>query len=140
MTENNKIVIDTNILVSAILFPSSLLAKAVDKAFIYYEPYASEATVNEFLEVIQRTKFDKYFANKPYSKEFFIEHFLKSVTVIEPTVQVTDCPDPKDNKFLEIALSANARLLVTGDHKHLISMNPYHGLLIITAKDFLENY
>lgn len=38
MNEHQFIVIDTNILISAILFPNSLIAKAVDKAFLYYEP------------------------------------------------------------------------------------------------------
>lgn len=75
---------------------------------------------------------------RPYDKTWFISNFVKSVIVIEPTETVVDCKDPKDNKFLAVALSANARFLVTGDKKDLLSMNPYRGIEIITAKEFLE--
>lgn len=138
MNEHQFIVIDTNILISAILFPNSLIAKAVDKAFLYYEPCVCHETLGEFLEVINRPKFDKYFVGRPYDKTWFISNFVKSVIVIEPTETVVDCKDPKDNKFLAVALSANARFLVTGDKKNLLSMNPYRGIEIITAKEFLE--
>lgn len=95
-----RVVIDMNILISAILFPNSMLAKAVDKAFKYYDIYASNATVNEFLEVIQRPKFDKYFVAYPNKKEIFINNFINIVNIIDPTEHITDCQDPKDNKFL----------------------------------------
>lgn len=141
MIENNKkIVIDTNVLISAILFPNSLIAQSVYKAMAYWEIYASQSTVNEFLEVISRSKFDKYFLNRPSGREIFTENFVKAITIIEPTEHITDCKDPKDNQFLEIALTANARLLVTGDKKDLLSMNPYRGLEIVTANEFLENF
>lgn len=138
--QENKIVIDTNILVSAVLFPNSLPAKALDKAMNYWEIVVSKNTLNEFLEVISRNKFDKYFVNRANGRQVFIENFTQSVTLIEPTEEITDCKDPKDNQFLEIAISANAQLLVTGDHKDLITMNPYRGLKILTAKEFLEKY
>ncbi len=50
---------------------------------------------------------------------------------------VTDCRDPKDNMFLDIALTCNALYLVSGD-KDLIALNPYKGVEIITATEFLE--
>lgn len=61
MQENNKIVIDRNILNSAVLFPQSTPAKALNKAMIYWEIIVSQSTFDEFLEVISRNKFDKYF-------------------------------------------------------------------------------
>lgn len=140
MQENNKIVIDTNLLISAVLFPNSLPAKAVDEAMNYWEIIVSESTLNEFLEVISRKKFDKYFVDRPNGKQIFIENFMQSSVIVEPTETITDCKDPKDNQFLEIAISANARILVTGDHKDLITMNSYRGLEILTAREFLENY
>ena len=109
MKENNKIVIDTNLLISAVLFPNSLPAKAVDEAMYYWQIVVSESTLNEFLEVISRKKFDKYFINKPNRKQVFIENFTQSAVIVEPTEIITDCKDPKDNQFLEIAISANAR-------------------------------
>jgi len=140
MFENNnkKIVIDTNILVSSVLFPESITAKVLHKAMTYWEIYISQTAINEFLEVISRNKFDKYFLNRPNGREIFTENFLKSVIIVEPTEKINDCQDPKDNQFLEIAVCVNAVYLVTGDKKDLLSMNPYRGIEIITAREFLE--
>lgn len=82
MIENNKkIVIDTNVLISAILFPNSLIAQSAYKAMAYWDIYASQSTVNEFLEVISRSKFDKYFLNRPNGREIFTENFVKAITI-----------------------------------------------------------
>ena len=104
----------------------------------YWEIYISQTAINEFLEVISRNKFDKYFLNRPNGREIFTENFLKSVIIVEPTEKINDCQDPKDNQFLEIAVCVNAVYLVTGDKKDLLSMNPYRGIEIITAREFLE--
>lgn len=132
------IVIDTNVLVSALLFPTSMTAQAVSKALIEFNLFLSQQTFDEFVEVIQRPKFAKYFIQREHEINDFIEDLMIFAFIIEVTHQVTDCQDPKDNKFLEVALSANALYLVTGDKKDLISMNPYHGIEIITVKEFLE--
>lgn len=54
------IVVDTNVLISAILSPKSISALAVKKALIDYELYLSKATFEEFIEVVQRDKFKKF--------------------------------------------------------------------------------
>lgn len=80
--QENKIVIDTNVLVSAVLFPNSLPAKALDKAMNYWEIVVSKNTLNEFLAVISRNKFDKYFVNRANGRQVFIENFTQSVGYI----------------------------------------------------------
>lgn len=50
---------------------------------------------------------------------------------------VTNCRDPKDNKFLELAVSGNATWIVSGD-KDLLSLHPYRGIPIITLQTFLD--
>jgi uncharacterized protein len=50
---------------------------------------------------------------------------------------VTDCRDPKDNKFLALALDANAQTIVTG-HQDLLVMHPYSGVAICTPVQFLD--
>ncbi|MDH2926067.1 putative toxin-antitoxin system toxin component, PIN family [Lonepinella koalarum] len=138
MLRNNRIVIDTNILINAAIFPHSVPNQVLQKALQYYQVFVSQQTLNEFIEVIRRPKFSRYF-NSVVEREHFIQFFSKAVEQIEITKTITDCQDPKDNKFLEIAIAANARLLVTGDKKDLLSMNPYRHLSIITATEFLLN-
>ena len=50
--------------------------------------------------------------------------------------RVTKCIDSKDNKFLELAIDGNARLLVSGD-AHLRDMHPFRGIAILTPGEFL---
>ncbi len=49
---------------------------------------------------------------------------------------VTDCRDPKDDKFLDLALAASAQYIITGD-TDLLVLHPYHDIEIITPADFL---
>ena len=55
---------------------------------------------------------------------------------IKPNQIVVDCPDNEDNSVLELALAAQANILVTSDHKHLIPMSPWRGIAIITPDAF----
>ena len=50
---------------------------------------------------------------------------------------VTDCVDATDNKFLELAIDAKARVIVSGD-QHLRSMHPFQGISIIPPSEFLN--
>lgn len=132
------VVIDTNVLVSTLLFPNSKTAKAVRKALTSFDVYFSQETLGEFLEVIARQKFAKHFLNRESEIAAFIQDLKTLAVFVEITQQVNDCSDPKDNKFLEVALAANALYLITGDKGDLLPMNPYHGIEIITPTDFLN--
>jgi len=59
--------------------------------------------------------------------------------IIEPGVSVTDCKDPKDNMFLECAISADAKVIVRGDN-HLLELHPYHGIEILNVADYIRKY
>jgi putative PIN family toxin of toxin-antitoxin system len=58
---------------------------------------------------------------------------------IEPKTEITECRDPKDNKFLELAIAGNAECIVTGD-KDLLELNPFRNIQIITPKEFLDRF
>lgn len=66
-----------------------------------------------------------------------VTSILSVAEIIIPTVVVNDCRDPKDNKFLEIAISGNADCIVSGD-KDLMVLHPYRGISILTPMQFLE--
>ena len=63
--------------------------------------------------------------------------FRQSVILIEATTPVTACRDPKDNKFLELAISAKADVLVSSD-VHLLEMHPFRGIQILQWVDFKQ--
>lgn len=52
---------------------------------------------------------------------------------------ITACRDPKDNKFLELAVAAKASCIITGD-KDLLELHPFRGIPILTVNDFLNDF
>lgn len=56
---------------------------------------------------------------------------------IEPSVRVTDCRDAKDNKYLELAVSAGAEIPVSSDDDLLV-LNPWRGIQIVRPADYLN--
>lgn len=61
------------------------------------------------------SKFDRCFDSPPLTREQFLELYRAKTLVCEVSEIVMDCRDPKDNKFLALALAAQADVLVTGD-------------------------
>ena len=60
---------------------------------------------------------------------------LKETELVHVTTTITVCRDPKDNKFLELAVDGNASCLVTGD-ADLLVLNPFLDLPILTPQEF----
>ena len=131
------IVLDSNLIVSAILNPEGICALAIDLADSNFDMVRSKDTTNELVEVLRRDKFDRFASVE--DRVFRVQTYIEATRLVAVDVQVTDCSDPKDNKFLELAIAANATVIVSGDKKHLVSMSPYKGIAIIRVRDFVDN-
>jgi putative PIN family toxin of toxin-antitoxin system len=134
MSSSARYVLDTNTLMSAVLFEHSTPGQAFRRALKRGAILASPATVEELAEVFQREKFDRYVTAA--EREEFLEAFVEGATFIEPTEEIRICRDAKDDKFLELAVSGGAAYLVSGDND-LRSLNPFRGIAIVTAAEFL---
>lgn len=135
MNSVSRIVVDTGVLVSAALRLESIPRSAYLKALDEYELCASLETLAELERVLGRTKFDRYL---PLAERLaFVEVYRASVVLFEVSLQVTDCRDPKDNPFLALALTADAKLLVSSD-PDLYTLNPYRGTPILRPAEFLR--
>lgn len=132
-----RFVVDTNILVSAALFPSSIPAKALNIVLNSGKLLFSAETKNELLKVLNRPKFNKYF-NEGQKENFFLS-FIKVETLVSPNIKIMECRDFKDNMFLELALFSKAHYIITGDQDLLI-MNPFKGIPILSSQDFIDNF
>ncbi len=97
----------------------------------------SDETVAELRQTLNKEKLRKYLS------EISINTFIKQLLLITETSLITQhvkqCCDPKDDKFLELALSGKADCLITGD-KDLLILNPFKNIPIISPSDFLNNY
>ncbi len=135
--KNNLFIIDTNTLISAFLFKTSNPRKEFDKAIEKGKISVSSETYNEFSEVLLRPKFTKYISTE--KKLLVLKEFKELILFSEISESINVCSDPKDNKFLELAISANASCLITGD-KDLLALNPFRGIPILNAVDFINNF
>ena len=99
-----------------------------------YELVFSQSTWDELASVFQRDAFEKIM---PLGARLRVLAELASkVEVVQSTSTVTDCRDRKDNKFLSLAIDANAIAIVTGDDD-LKVLHPYKGIAIQSPADFM---
>jgi putative PIN family toxin of toxin-antitoxin system len=134
MIEQSLWVLDTNALISRLLCPGGVTAQAVDHALARGLLLVSEETLSELVEVLSRSKFDPYLTRDDRVR--FIER-LGGVARIVPIVgKVQACRDPKDDKFLDVALNGEATAIVTGD-QDLLVLDPFHGIRIVSPAAFL---
>jgi uncharacterized protein len=130
----DTIVLDTSVLISAFLKPKSIPAQALERARTQYTLVASIETMMELATVISRDYLARY--RTVDEREEFLGSYSELVKLIPITAQVTDCRDVKDNKFLELALSAQAPIIVSSD-SDLLVLHPYQGINIYLPADFL---
>jgi uncharacterized protein len=130
-------VFDTNALISAHLLRKSVSAEALNRALRLGRLIFSDATFNEFAEVLYRKKLDKYFEESE-REEILFALTLKNLQ-LKPVIEIKACSDPKDDMFLELAVSAEASCIISGD-PHLLELHPFRGIPILNAADFLKTF
>lgn len=132
-----RVVLDTNIVLSALLFTSGRLAW-IRHAWQgqQLQPLVCKETVNELLRVLAYSKF-KLAADE--QKELLAD-FLPYVDVVKlpkPWPDLPACRDEKDQVFLVLAQAGHADMLVTGDADLLAMRDAFPGL-ILTADELVQ--
>ncbi len=135
MRDRQRIVVDTNVLVSRLLLAQSVPAQAVRIARRRGRLLISDATMYELAEVLNRKKFDRYVSLK--DRQRFLRELARIAEFVPIIERVRECNDPKDDKFLEVALNGNADAIMSGDGD-LLAMNPWRGIAILSPAEFLE--
>ena len=134
MIEQSLWVVDTNALISRLLVPEGVAAKAVDHALASGVLLVSDETLAELVEVLNRPKFDPYLIDE--DRRRFMELLGGVARIISITRRHCDCRDPRDNKFLDAAVNGEARAIITGD-KALLELDPFHDIRIVRPAAFL---
>ncbi len=129
-----KVVLDTNVLISAILFggkPRKILEKAIRGEI---RLCLSEPMLEELSGVLRRSKFDY----SPEMIQFILTELMGIADFVNPseTIHVV-LEDPEDNKILECAVEAKANYIITGD-SHLLKLSRYLHIEVLNAAAFLE--
>ncbi len=116
-----KVIIDTNIIISAALFPRERTAQALFKAMSFpYEPILCDYVIDEL-----HRKFLEKFPEKRLEMESFLFNLSASLTVVKTPAESSELEmkirDPKDRPILRAALEEHADLFLTGDKDFLES-------------------
>jgi putative PIN family toxin of toxin-antitoxin system len=135
MKERQRIVVDTNALISRLLLPHSDPGRAVTKAVDSAQLLVSEATMNELADVLSRPKFDRYLSLE--ERQQFLLLLGRVVEFVSVLRSVRICRDPRDDKFLEAAVNGSANLIVTGD-ADLLALHPFNDISIVTPNTYLN--
>jgi putative PIN family toxin of toxin-antitoxin system len=127
-----RLVVDTNVFVSAALVNDSWPGELVRWLGTTGGLLKSSATEQELLTVLQRPKISLK------SAQFFFDnvtYLLAKADLVRICEIIVACRDPKDDKFLELAVNGHADMIVSGD-PDLLVLHPFRGIPIITPAAF----
>lgn len=126
-----RVVLDTNVFISALIFggkPALVLRW-------FNRPGPTLLLTDHILSEVERI----LRAKSGWDQAFIAEVIGDLICVAEwvrPTLQVSACRDPDDNRILEAALAGAADFIVSGD-ADLLSMSAFRGIPIVSVTDFL---
>lgn len=136
MHPNFKVVFDTNVYISAVIFggnPRVCLELARNGKV---ELFCSREILFEL-----SGKMKAKFKWEDHDVVDLIEGIAKFAKIVEPKKKVNAIKDDlTDNKILECALEAKADFIVSGDIRHLLVMGRFKNTRILNPKDFLDLY
>jgi putative PIN family toxin of toxin-antitoxin system len=128
-----RIVLDTNVLISAAIQPCSLPAQVLELiASRAVELCISEELFAEYSEVFGRAKFAGL---APHLVTRLLTLVADEATLVTPANRLTQSPDESDNRFYECVAASEADYIVTGNIRHF--KKPYKTTKIVTARQLL---
>ncbi len=132
-----KVVLDTNVLVSAVLVNNGKSAQILERHG-EFDLILSEDILAETLDVLRRRRIQK---KRPISQEALNKYFqrLRSASRLVSVQEVENIitNDPPDNLVLACAVEGNADYLVSGN-LHLLNLRQHRGIEIVTPAEFLK--
>ena len=139
MPKSDCAVIDTNLVLSALVFANGRLNKLrIGWQNKHFQPAVSTATAAELIRVLAYPKF-KLSAEEQQTLLADYLPYCVSVKVAQNIAQDVDCRDPFDIPFLQLALAAKAKYLVTGD-QDLLVLEGQFAFSILTAEQFMAGW
>ena len=100
-------------------------------AFLY-----SEGTLTELVDVLNRPRLRDKYGLTDADTRTVVGLILLRGEAVNPHRQVRACRDPKDDKFLEVAVTGGADIIASGD-QDLLTLSPFEGIPIVTSSVFL---
>lgn len=130
-----RVVLDTNVLISGLLSTTSTPARAVDRAASHGQILASVATLRELMTKLLSPRFDPYVPRE--RRDALLLRLAPLVEIVEILQPVQACRDRDDDKFLEVGVNGRADVIVSGD-RDLLALDPFRGIAILTPAAYVE--
>jgi putative PIN family toxin of toxin-antitoxin system len=133
-----RAVVDTNILVRALIVPHGTVGPVLlrlrqgDYVLLYARPL-----LEELVDVLNRPRIRLKYGLTEQDIETVISLILLRGEAVIPQEHVVACRDPKDDKFLEVAVAGKADVIVTGD-EDLLVLHPFAGIPILPPAAFMR--
>lgn len=129
-----RVVLDTNIYISAIIFggkPEEVILMAKEEEI---EMFVSAAIIAEVAN-----KLSNKFLWSSIDVTDFMREIGEAATIIKPSARLAVIEaDDSDNRILECAIEAKAEYIISGDQRHLLPLKNYLGIKIVTSARFLK--
>jgi putative PIN family toxin of toxin-antitoxin system len=135
MKSKYRVVLDANVLFSALLFKDCIPRKAFNKAIDTGELLISFPVLYELNTVLSRAKLNKYLLES--EKREFMALLFKEAELNEPQEDIRVCRDSKDDKYLELAVCGNADFIISGVNDLLV-LNPFRDIRILTPGQYMK--
>jgi putative PIN family toxin of toxin-antitoxin system len=133
-----RVVVDTNILVRAVIRPQGtvgpVLLRLRDGDYTLLD---SRPLLEELMDVLNRPRIREKYRLTNQDIQTVAGLVLLRGEEVTPMERITACRDPKDDKFLEVAVAGKADVIVSGD-KDLLVLHPYAGIPIVPPNAFLR--
>lgn len=135
-----RVVIDTNLFVRGLLKGPVTLPLIQAWKEQCFRLVTSEKLIAELLEVLARPRFHRYFSSEDVRE--LAELIYEQAEIVEPTIHVTLCRDPKDNIFLDVAIAGKVPYVtgdddLKGDQMLKAKMRDEYGVQIVGVPEFL---
>jgi uncharacterized protein len=129
-----RVVVDTNVLVSAALKQQSMPGMAVLLVERRGGLLKSLATEQQLFEVVARPRLASLIDPETQA---WLKKLMAAAELATITDRIAACRDPTDDKFLELAVNGHADLIVSGDGD-LLALNPFRDIPIVTPAAFVQ--
>ncbi len=134
MGDRARFVLDTNVLVDALCFATSFGRRAFDVVRASGDIVYSMATLVELVDMLYRPRIQRYISEE--ERRRFLVFFQEQAVLVTPDVEIRVCRDPKDDMFLELAVSAAAQVILTRD-RALLDLDPFRGIRLQEPQAFV---
>jgi len=127
-----RVVFDTNIFISALIFPGSQAGKAINRIIGEASLILSPAILKEVLAVLSR----KFSRDREELAKVAV-NLAGLALMVSPETRIDILQDEPDNRILECAVAGGADLIVTGD-KAMLELREFEGIRIVSLRDYLQ--